>query len=276
MLRSSVLLAWLPRVLKKRFIPLELYKQEVTAQVLSLIDQAQPNMETPTCLVEGMMSTDKSLSKAEILDEAIEALLGAGEAIGHTLVSALYRIMHDPLVQKNLRSELATNNFRIDVPVQTDQMSRYPYLAAVLRESMRLQRGNLYRFVRVIRYDIEHRGYVLPAGTCVSFAPLFVHSDPSVFPNPAAYHPERFTESEGQERARYIKCFGIDARRCAGESFAKFVLHNSIARLITEFDFSPSMTEEEIRQDGLLEMFPQNCSKGLTVIVERLAEDVCL
>lgn len=87
-------------------------------------------METPTCLVEGMMSTDKSLSKAEILDEAIEALLGAGEAIGHTLVSALYRIMHDPLVQKNLRSELATNNFRIDVPVQTDQMSRYPYLVS--------------------------------------------------------------------------------------------------------------------------------------------------
>ena len=82
-------------------------------------------METPTCLVEGLISTDKSLSKAEILDETFEALLGAGEAIGHTLISALYRIMHDPFVQKNLRNELAINKFRIDVPVQTDQMSRY-------------------------------------------------------------------------------------------------------------------------------------------------------
>ena len=61
------------------------------------------------------MSTDKSLSKAEILDEAIEALLGAGEAIGHTLVSAIYRIMQDPLVLKILRTELATKNFRIIV-----------------------------------------------------------------------------------------------------------------------------------------------------------------
>ena len=83
-----------------------------------------------------MALADISLPLADIQDEAIEALFGVGEAIGHTLLSAIYRLMHNREATVRLRDEIARNDLKLDALIEMDQMVQFPYLVCHVAEIM--------------------------------------------------------------------------------------------------------------------------------------------
>lgn len=79
------------------------------------------------CLVKYMASSRK-VSLQAISDEAVEGLLGTGEALGHTILSAMFQIIKHPAVADTIRSELKLRGFKQDLFPQENIMVQFPYL----------------------------------------------------------------------------------------------------------------------------------------------------
>lgn len=99
--------------------------QRCSSLVSELVERARTTKAPATCLVEAMAMSDKCLTATAIMDEAIEVLIGKGEAIGHALLSAIYELIKSPSTRSKLRAELGGNRVNIGTVLDVQQ---FPYL----------------------------------------------------------------------------------------------------------------------------------------------------
>jgi cytochrome P450 len=94
-------------------------------------------------------------------------------------------------------------------------------------------------------------GYALPPGTVVATQAWSSHRDPTVFPAPETFLPERWLETgDNNEQLetmnRHMMPFGVGSRVCGGQNFAQMVLRIAIAAIVRNFDLlSPVETTEK-------------------------------
>jgi len=93
-------------------------------------------------------------------------------------------------------------------------------------------------------------GYALPPGTLVGTQAWSAHRNPTVFPSPESFLPERWLETgDNQEKLeamnRHMMPFGTGSRVCGGQNLAQMVLRIAIAAIARNFDVvSPPETTE--------------------------------
>jgi len=68
---------------------------------------------------------------------------------------------------------------------------RMPYLNACIKESLRMFPSNCFT-VRILPEDSLVKGYRVPAGTIAAVALMSSQRDPSIFPDPDKFWPERW------------------------------------------------------------------------------------
>jgi cytochrome P450 len=94
-------------------------------------------------------------------------------------------------------------------------------------------------------------GYALPPGTVVATQAWSAHRDPTVFPAPETFLPERWLETADNTEQleamnRHMMPFGAGSRVCGGQNFAQMVLRIAIAAIVKNFDLlSPLETTEK-------------------------------
>ena len=97
-------------------------------------------------------------------------------------------------------------------------------------------------------YDMM--GYALPPGTIVATQAWSMHRDPSVFPSPDTFLPERWLKSSSTSdhlstMATYMMPFGTGSRMCGGQNLAQVMLRIMVASFVRNFDVSaPPETHE--------------------------------
>jgi cytochrome P450 len=97
-------------------------------------------------------------------------------------------------------------------------------------------------------YDMM--GYALPPGTIVATQAWSMHRDPSVFPSPDTFLPERWLKSSSTSghlstMANYMMPFGTGSRMCGGQNLAQVMLRVMVASFVRNFDISaPPETHE--------------------------------
>ena len=115
-------------------------------------------------------------------------------------------------------------------------LSSMRYLTACIKESLRLY-GSIPSIARVTSDDLEVEGHLIPAKTeiCLLFAIL--HRDPTYFPDPERFDPERFLLEGKSKRHPYAYVpFSAGPRNCIGQKFAMMeekVIISSILRRFT-------------------------------------------
>lgn len=117
------------------------------------------------------------------------------------------------------------------------QLRRMRYLDACMKESVR-QRFTLMLVRRAARpYAVGP--YVVPAGELVCVSPILLHTDPTLYPDPHRFDPERFideaAERELVNRHVFVQ-FGYGAHRCLGAMFADTVLKTAWSILLRDYD----------------------------------------
>lgn len=80
----------------------------------------------------------------------------------------------------------------VKAPVDYQTMMEMEYLDAVINESLRLY-PIASRLERVAKENIEINGLVIPKGMVVMVPTWPLHKDPSLWPNPEEFKPERYT-----------------------------------------------------------------------------------
>ncbi|PYI35364.1 cytochrome P450 [Aspergillus indologenus CBS 114.80] len=198
---------------------------------------------------------ERTLKRLE--DEGLVLFAAGTETTATTLSVAIFHILNDPAVLSKLRTELKQIMPTPHHPVTWRQLEKLPYLTAVIHEALRFS-GIVMRQQRISPTEaLRYKDCVIPPGTPVSSIAYFVHRDPTLFPDPDKFYPERWIlAAERQEGLlRYLVTFGRGNRACLGMNLAYAELYNVLATVIRRFDLELyQTTKEDVRfvRDKLL------------------------
>ncbi|KAI8992776.1 cytochrome P450 [Trametes punicea] len=119
-----------------------------------------------------------------------------------------------------------------------------PYLESLLNELYRWRCPVPLAIPHNLTEDDEYRGYHIPGNTMIVPNIWKMSQDPSVYPEPEKFRPERWLEmsSETSERANPRKfVFGFGRRVCPGREFADNSVWLAIACIISLFDIKKAV-----------------------------------
>lgn len=150
------------------------------------------------------------------------------------------------------------------------QLEQLPYLTAVITESLRIGYGVSHRLQRLFPDTVfQYNGYALPPMTPVSMTTIFLHDNPTFFPDPRTFRPERFLEQPSLRK--YLIPFSRGSRQCAGLNLAYCELYLTLAAVFAPGRFTLELFETDISdvetKHDFLNTSPRLDSKGIRVTV---------
>ncbi|KAL6119660.1 cyp3a7 [Pungitius sinensis] len=181
-------------------------------------------------------SSHKGLSDSEILSQAMIFIFAGYETSSGTLGFLAYNLATHPDIQKTLQEEI-DETFPNKARPTYDALMQMEYLDMVLNESMRLYpSGN--RLDRVSKSSVEIEGVTIPKGTVVMIPVYTLHREPTLWPEPDAFKPERFSKENKDSIDPYSYLpFGAGPRNCIGMRFALLMMKLSVVEILQSFSF---------------------------------------
>ena len=155
------------------------------------------------------------------------------------LTNVIYFLAKHPDKLRKLREEIdATfNSVPSSVPSYS-QVRNLPYLRACLDESMRLRPSLSPGMQRETPSEgLSIAGEWIAGNTMVSVAPFVVHRDPTVFPEPNAFVPERWLDGKSKDLQKYFFTFSAGARVCIGKNLSYLEQSVLVAAVVRRYDF---------------------------------------
>lgn len=110
------------------------------------------------------------------------------------------------------------------------------------------------------REAMTYKSFSIPVGTPVSTTQRLTHFNPSIFPSPNSFLPERWlvSPSERKNLEKYLQPFGRGSRSCLGIQFV-FSTLLKLSPLFYNFPISPFRScTNETRLDGLRRFLTSN------------------
>jgi cytochrome P450 len=139
------------------------------------------------------------------------------------------------------------------------------YLEAVVKESLRV-RPSLTIAPRLLLEPVEIAGRRVPAGVQVAACIWLALRREDLWPDAAAFRPERWLEGPRPNTLSWIP-FGGGVRRCTGAPFAEMEMRE-VLRAAAELDIRPVRPEPERARRSMLVVVPD---RGGEVLVGRRA-----
>ncbi|KAL9058180.1 MAG: hypothetical protein Q9162_001904 [Coniocarpon cinnabarinum] len=191
-------------------------------------------------------------------------VMAATESTAKTLGICHFYLLQNPSIMARLRDELFSTRV-----TSLSELSRLPYLNAVIAEGNRLAFGLTGRVARVAPEEtLRYKEYGIPPGTPLSMTTLCIHTDPDVFPDPWRFDPDRWLGEEGKHRLKYHYGFGKGARRCLGLNLANAELLLCLSAVVRYDMELYETTEEDVRfQHDFQVAHPKLDSKGIRAVV---------
>lgn len=151
---------------------------------------------------------------------------------------AMAELIHNPDKLSKVLSELRENVGSRQVE-ETD-LTRLPYLQAVLKETMRMHPvAPLLLPHKVSESGVTLGGYSVPKGAQVMVNVWAIGKDPKVWPKPEVFKPERFLENEIDLRGHDFELipFGSGRRTCPGVPLVLRMVPLYLATLLQAFEW---------------------------------------
>jgi cytochrome P450 len=146
------------------------------------------------------------LTDEELRDELLTLVVAGHETTATALAWTLERLVRTPRVLARLREEQVAGGGE--------------YLDATVKEALRL-RPVVPGVIRKLQRPLAIGGMELPAGVHIAPSIYLIHRRPDVYPDPAAFRPERFLGEDAPGTYEWLP-FGGGIRRCLGASFALY------------------------------------------------------
>ncbi|XP_046655326.1 cytochrome P450 4C1-like isoform X2 [Daphnia pulicaria] len=202
----------------------------------------------------------KVLSDLDIREEVDTFMFEGHDTTAAAINWSLFLIGGNPEVQEKVSEELTRVFGESDRPVTMADLSELKYLECCIKEALRLY-PSVPLITRGLMEDVTVSGYNIPVGATVMIAPYIIHRDPTYFPDPESFKPERFFPENIQGRHPYAYVpFSAGPRNCIGQKFAqmeeKIVLASVLRRFhvksLDKADDMPLLAELILRpRDGI-------------------------
>ncbi|KAF8532179.1 cytochrome P450 [Gautieria morchelliformis] len=132
---------------------------------------------------------------------------------------------------------------------------KLPYIEAVCREVLRWRPAARFAIPHKATEDdiVEYNGkqYYIPKGSTVIGVPWIIEHDPSVYPDPDTFKPERWLDEKGQLLGDYsTTAFGWGRRTCPGSPFAERSLWINVTMWLWTFNIKRSPGYRYVSDDS--------------------------
>lgn len=204
-------------------------------------------------------------------------VLAGIETTALTLSTATYHILTQPHLLKRLQTELHSRfpTAADDSIISYRDLEKLPFLTACINESLRLASPVSGRLPRIDpNSPITYGDHTLPAGTVISMSLRDIHYDPSVYPDPRSFNPDRWLEDSDQARKlkeRFLVPFGKGARSCVGNNLAMAEMCAVLGNMFRKFEaielFKTVREDIEMAYD-FFSPYVRFDSKGLKVLIK--------
>lgn len=178
----------------------------------------------PDDVLGRMVAARPALSDEEIVDELLSLLMAAQEPPSIALTWLVDRLTRAP----ELAAEFAAD-------------PAGPTADAVVRETLRLQ-PPASAVLRRLNQAFRAGAHELPAGLTVLVPNALINRDPRAYPDPDAFHPERW--AGGGPPVPFFP-FGGGGRRCVGENLARAEVEAVVPALLGTLRLVPLAPEPE-------------------------------
>jgi cytochrome P450 len=181
-------------------------------------------------LLEARHEDGTPMSPAELRDELMTALLAGHETTASELAWGFERLARAPRVVRRIAEEI-------------DAGEGDAYLTATINEILRLKPVLPNAEPRLTKKPVTIGGFEYPPGVALLASAFLVQRDPSIYPEPHAFRPERFLDNPPGTYT-WIP-FGGGRRRCLGASFALQEMKIVLRTVVSRFELSaPSASPE--------------------------------
>ncbi|KAJ7710621.1 cytochrome P450 [Mycena rosella] len=161
---------------------------------------------------------------------------GAADTTVSATLSFLMLMALHPVVQERAQAEI--DSVLGGAPRVAD-VSRLPYLLAVMKEVMRYAPVANMALPHQATHDDTYAGYRIPKGCTVVPNVWAILHDPELYPQPFLFDPDRFAKGSTQpDPGAYI--WGFGRRICPGIQFAEPALLLSMASILYHFTIIPA------------------------------------
>jgi len=210
----------------RRFIAERRKTGEDRGDLLSMLLQAVDSEDSKTRM------TDE-----QARDEAMVLFLAGHDTTAAGLTWFWYIMGKHPEVQQRVRDEI--QSVFHENPLGLADVSKLPYLTAVIKETLRLYPPAVGVFAREAQEQIELGGYEIPKGSIVYAFSYVTHRDQRWFLDPERFDPDRFLGEKGKSVSPFAYFpFGAGPRACIGAQFALTEMTLVAASLLRRFEFS--------------------------------------
>ncbi|GAB7333384.1 hypothetical protein MBLNU13_g04996t1 [Cladosporium sp. NU13] len=215
-------------------------------QLTQRMKTPQKDSETPDLLTRFLEAMDRNpdtLNETAVVSLLISMISAGSDTSSSAIAATMFFLMKSPDKLAKLRAELqSVQNLTTPIPAYS-QVSKLPYLHAVIKEGIRLfppLSHPIERLVPAGGADIV--GKFLPQGTSVGCLQLAMHLNPQAFGADAeVFRPERWLES-GAEQLRVMETahigFGRGRRVCIGQHIAWMEIKKVLAVLVLGYEMS--------------------------------------
>ncbi|WKY03358.1 hypothetical protein Q1695_004809 [Nippostrongylus brasiliensis] len=147
-----------------------------------------------------------------------------------------------------------------------EHLPRLKYLECCLKESLRLY-PSVPMIMRELGESEELGGVSLPKGTQVVINQYMIHRDPTNWPDPEKFDPDRFAHDSDVRRNPFAFIpFSAGSRNCIGQRFALMVEKVVVSWILRHFNIASIQTRCGMKTRTSLVLRPSN---GIHVFLER-------
>ena len=210
--------------------------------------------EIITSLVGAHHEDGSPMSDVEIHDELLTLLVAGHETTATQLAWTLERLTREPRVLETLVAAV-------------DEGDGEPYLTATIREILRHRPVLLNAAPRTVKKPIEVGGIEYVPRVHLLASAWLVHHDADIYPEPYAFRPERFLDTDPGTYT-WIP-FGGGRRRCIGASFAQMEMAIVLRELLRTAEIKAGIDGPEVTIRRAITVTPGSGAE--TVLSDRVA-----
>jgi len=258
---------------------LRAYSRTVVRELSSAIEAREENTEGSVVLANadasksfvGLFLLDarkrgEQLTEERLCDIVLNFLLAGRDTTAQGLAWTWYHLANHPEVEAKVRKEIA--DVCRGCEVRYEDLRSFPYMTAVINESMRLSPSVPIDGKMNLKADTLPDGTVLPPGTGVLYVINSQNRDTDLWGADAAvFRPERWLEMTAPPDSYTYPVFNAGPRECLGKRLAMVEMQALIAMVLPHVSLQLAVPAEEITYDAQLTL---GMASGLPCYVERL------
>ncbi|KAL6348758.1 hypothetical protein AAG906_033414 [Vitis piasezkii] len=168
----------------------------------------------------------------------LDLFVAGTDTTSSTLEWAMAELLHNPEKLLKARMELL-QTIGQDKQVKESDITRLPYVQAVVKETFRLHPAIPFLLPRRVEEDTDIKGFTVPKNAQVLVNAWAIGRDPNTWENPNSFVPERFLGLDMDVKGQNFELipFGAGRRICPGLPLAIRMVHLMLASLIHSYDW---------------------------------------